>query len=919
MKSSICSPRTIRKFFLVGAVLLSTCTLQSTIVFATCVLQKTNPSQTRFSIKLQNATLEEFVKQVEQKTGYSFIYGEEVRLNGRITLAVRDLTINEILRKAFENQPIGFEISGKHILLNKRPVPQKTVSRRFTISGYVTDGASSETLIGANILESRRSTGTATNPFGFYSLTLPEGETELVFSYLGYESRHSRFELTKDTLLNVRLDSNNQLAEVVVLSDKREAGIESTAMGAHEIPMTQIRHTPSILGEADLLKTIQLMPGVQAGMEGFAGMYVRGGGPDQNLVMLDGIPVYNADHLLGVFSIFTPEAVKNTTLFKSSFPARYGGRLSSIVDVRTNDGDMHKYHGAFSIGLLTDKLHIEGPIWKERTSFSFSARAIPTLFFKNLIVDKDDTYSDKYNYYFYDVNAKVNHKFSDRSRIFLSFYKGKDHYHYDSYYHGDNYDNSIKNYSKDNSHLNWGNTIAYGRWNYVFNSKLFCNTTVSYNKYEMGLDGNMEDTYTVANKVQDRYYYSSKFNSGIRDWSARMDFDYTPMPQHHIKFGAEYIHHTFRPGIATSKIQDIDNGALQEDTVYNTSNSHAMRGQEISLYAEDNFNVNARFSLNAGVRTSLFHTQGKSYYSLQPRLSARYDLGQGYSAKASYTCMAQYVHLLSSTPLSMPTDLWVPITKDISPMYANQFSIGGYYSGLPGWEFSVEGYYKQMKHILEYQDGVSFFGTSTNWEEKVEMGEGRSFGLELMVQKTLGKTTGWLAYTLSKTDHRFKNGTINQGRWFPYKYDRRHSISLNLSHKFSDRIDAGASWIFNTGGCITIPEKATIIVSPDGVIEETGYISRRNNYRLPASHRLNLGVNFNKKTKHGIRTWNISIYNAYNAMNPNIVYSKYKKSSYLYQPDGNGGFIEHKEEGKISIKKLTILPCIPSVTYTYRF
>ena len=284
--------------------------------------------------------------------------------------------------------------------------------------------------------------------------------------------------------------------------------------------------------------------------------------------------------------------------------------------------------------------------------------------------------------------------------------------------------------------------------------------------------------------------------------------------------------------------------------------------------------------------------------------------------------MAQYVHLLSSTPLSMPTDLWVPITKDISPMYANQFSIGGYYSGLPGWEFSVEGYYKQMKHILEYQDGVSFFGTSTNWEEKVEMGEGLSFGLELMVQKTLGKTTGWLAYTLSKTEHRFKNGTINQGRWFPYKYDRRHSISLNLSHKFSDRIDAGASWIFNTGGCITIPEKATIIIRPDGSIEETGYISRRNNYHLPASHRLNLGVNFNKKTKHGMRTWNISIYNAYNAMNPNIVYSKYKNGYNVYYDDfyesiyhGNTG----QKKAQTVIKKITILPCIPSVTYTYRF
>lgn len=296
--------------------------------------------ETRINLNIRNATLESFVKQLENATGFSFIYGEEVKLTHRITLEMKQKNISEILQRAFENEPITFEISGKHILLHKRPVPQKPVSRKFTISGYVTDGASSETLIGANILESRRSTGTATNPFGFYSLTLPEGETELVFSYLGYESRHSRFELTKDTLLNVRLDSNNQLAEVVVLSDKREAGIESTAMGAHEIPMTQIRHTPSILGEADLLKTIQLMPGVQAGMEGFAGMYVRGGGPDQNLVMLDGIPVYNADHLLGVFSIFTPEAVKNTTLFKSSFPTRYGGRLSSIVNEIINREDV---------------------------------------------------------------------------------------------------------------------------------------------------------------------------------------------------------------------------------------------------------------------------------------------------------------------------------------------------------------------------------------------------------------------------------------------------------------------------------------------------------------------------------------------------------------------------------------------------
>lgn len=910
-------------------------TLLMCVVLLTHSLYAQN-KDVRLSMNFRNVTLENVIKQLENATGFSFIYGEEVKLNRRITLEVEKLTIQEVLQRVFEKESIKFEISGKHILLYKRHTPQKPASRKFTISGYVTDGASSETLIGANILESRRSTGTATNPFGFYTLTLPEGDAELTFSYLGYETLQSRFELDRDTLLNICLNSNNQLEEVVILSDKREAGIESTTMGANEIPMAQIRNTPSILGEADLLKTIQLMPGVQAGMEGFSGMYVRGGGPDQNLVLLDGIPVYNADHLLGVFSIFTPEAVKNVTLFKSSFPARYGGRLSSIVDVRTNDGDMQKYHGAISIGLLTDKLHIEGPIIKGKTSFSLSARAMPTAFFKNLIVDKDDDspyvhYADKYNYYFYDMNAKLNHKFNDRSRLFLGFYRGKDHYHYDSredYPNNSNYKET--RYYDNKNHLNWGNMIGYARWNYVFNNRLFGNTTLSYNSYRMTLTGMMDDVRYSNNQLTDRNHYSSEFHSGIRDWSARMDFDYTPVPEHHIKFGGEFIYHTYSPGVSTSKMQEVENGIEQADTLYNTSTSRDMNGQELSVYAEDNLVLSDRLSLNAGVRFSMFHTQGKSYFSAQPRLSARYDLGDGFSTKASYTCMSQYVHLLSSTPLSMPTDLWVPITKDIRPMYSNQYSLGGYYTGLAGWEFSVEGYYKQMRHILEYQDGVSFFGTSTNWEEKVETGQGRSYGLEIMMQKNIGRTTGWLAYTLSKTEHRFPDGNINQGRWFPYKYDRRHSISLCLNHKFSDRIDVGASWIFNTGGCITVPERATVIIRPDGSTEAGAYISQRNNYRLPASHRLNLGINFNKKTKHGMRTWNISLYNAYNAMNPNIVYSKWQMDSdYLnrYYNDyfnnnynGKPGEVPPlKEEGKNVIKKLTILPCIPSVTYTYRF
>ena len=329
-------------------------------------------NDTQLSFSIRNASLEEFIKYLENSTGFSFIYGEEVKINRRITLEVKQKTIREILDQAFKNEPIGYQIAGRHILLQKKK--QKPVSRKFTISGYVTDGTSAETLIGANILESRHKQGTTTNPYGFYSITLPMGETELSFSYLGYETQHHTLALNKDTVLNVLMQDNNQLEEVVIVSDKTEAGITATQMGAIEIPMAQIKNTPGALGEADVMKTIQLMPGVQAGVEGSAGLYVRGGGPDQNLILLDGIPIYNVDHLFGFFSVFTPEAVKKVTFFKSSFPARFGGRLSSVVDVRSNNGDMKKFHGTLSVGLLASKLQLEGPIIKDKTSFNLSAR-----------------------------------------------------------------------------------------------------------------------------------------------------------------------------------------------------------------------------------------------------------------------------------------------------------------------------------------------------------------------------------------------------------------------------------------------------------------------------------------------------------------------------------------------------------------
>ncbi|MEY8630870.1 TonB-dependent receptor [Bacteroides nordii] len=885
----------IRSLILIGGVLLFALQTQA---------QK---AETKLSFSIRNATLEEFVKRIENSTGFSFIYGEEVKINHRLTLDVKQKTIPEILNLAFANEPVKYQITGRHILLQKKK--QKPVSRKFTISGYVTDGTSSETLIGANILESRQQQGTTTNPYGFYSITLPAGETELSFSYLGYTTRQYKLELSKDTLINVLMQDNNQLEEVVIISDKAEAGITATQMGAQEIPIAQIKNTPSILGEADVMKTIQLMPGVQAGVEGSAGLYVRGGGPDQNLILLDGVPVYNVDHLFGFFSVFTPEAVKKVTLFKSSFPARFGGRLSSVVDVRSNDGDMKKYHGTLSVGLLSSKIQLEGPIIRDKTSFNISARRSYIDLIAKPFMPKDD----KISYYFYDINAKINHKFSDRSRLFLNFYNGKDSYYFKTT------DSSSSMY-KDKMSLNWGNTIATARWNYIFNQKLFSNTTVAYNKYRMDANSTVYTKTNLIESISESNYHSN-YHSGICDWSYLIDFDYNPTPAHHIKFGAGYLHHDFRPEVATSKIQEKEDGITKQDTLYNSISNSTIQAHEVSAYIEDNFDIGSRLRMNVGLHLSMFRVQRRNYFSVQPRVSARYQLTRHTALKASYTKMSQYIHLLSSTPISMPTDLWVPVTSKIKPMQAHQYSLGSYYTGLTGWEFSVEGYYKQMRNVLEYKEGVSFLGSSSGWENKVEMGKGRSMGIEFMAQKTTGKTTGWIAYTLAKSDRKFAVGGINNGERFPYKYDRRHNLSLVVNHKFSNRIDIGASWIFSTGGTATIAEEVTAIIRPgEDAIQQKDYIEKRNNYRLPASHRLNIGVNFNKKTKHGVRTWNISLYNAYNAMNPTMIYSN--------NSGGYASYIKNQEDGKVylqyipakrKITKLTLLPCVPSVTYTYKF
>ena len=553
-----------------------------------------------------------------------------------------------------------------------------------TVSGYITDQTSGETLIGAGVLVEgsvgKTPTGAVTNPYGYYTLTIPRGKVALQYSYVGYESVGVELDLQRDTTVNIVLNPSAQIKEATVVAQK-DAGIQSTYLGAIDIPLVHIQRTPVVFGEADVLKAIQLMPGVQGGNEGFTGLYVRGGGPDENLILLDGVPIYNVDHMLGILSVFQTEAVKKVTLYKGSFPARYGGRVSSIVDIRTNDGNMKETHGSIGVGALTEKFHLEGPIIKDKLSYSLSARGLHTVFFdpiirylgKRMAENGEEVYA---NYFFYDLNGKITWRLSDSDRFFLASYNGRDQMNV-KYTEDESYYGETEGFNRTNLGLGWGNNVVSLRWNHVFSSQLFANTTVAFNRYRMTMNSGMWSRGTNYDGTKYRYDFDIDYISGIRDWSGKVDFDYVPSPRHLVKFGTEYLYHTFLPQTLTA-VTYTEEGNEKDKTNDTYGNTTPYKGHDLSVYVEDDISVTDHLTFNPGLHLSLFNTDGKSYWSLQPRVSAKYAWDGGWSLKTGYARMAQYVHLLSSAQISLPVDLWVPITKDIKPVTSDQFSAGVY-------------------------------------------------------------------------------------------------------------------------------------------------------------------------------------------------------------------------------------------------
>ena len=781
------------------------------------------------------------------------------------------------------------------------------MAQKRTLSGYVMDAASKETLIGATVIDRNTGKGCATNSYGFYSLTLDQGQVDLQVSYVGYTQQNQTLDLKENLNLNFMLETNATLDEVVVESTRAIVSARSPQMSVVELPVQQIKSIPTLFGEADVLKAIQLLPGVQNGSEGSAGMYVRGGGPDENLLLLDGVPVYNVNHALGFFSVFNPDALKNVTLYKGSFPAHFGGRLSSVVDIRMKEGDMQKYHGNVSLGLISSKANFEGPIVKDKLSFNlYYRRTYSDLLMKPamwILGSQLDLNKLKAGYYFYDFNAKLNWKISDKDRLYLSFYTGDDDIYFGVKYKDyDIMDIQYTDYM--GMDWKWGNKVAALRWNHVMSQKLFMDASVNYTQYRHNLGVSMtEEMEYVPTNTKTENIFELAYKSGIHDLTAKVDFDYTPLPNHEIRFGGNYTYHIFRPEVQSMKMEEGQQSMI--DTVTGSPNVYA---HETALYAEDNMTLGDIFRINAGVHYSTFTVEGKTYHSVQPRLSTSVMLASNFSLKAGYAYMTQYVHLLSNSSLSLPTDLWVPVTANIVPMNAHQWSVGAFYEMPRLFDISIEGYYKTMDNLLEYKDGASFFGSSERWDQKVCMGRGWAYGVELLVQRSFGKTTGWVGYTWAHSNRQFdrEGQTINSGKVFPAKYDRRHDISVTVQHKFNEKVDVSGTWVFSSGNCGTLGTQLY-----EGFPDNWGYAStiqalERNNFRLGNYHRLDVGANFHIPSETGTTTINVSVYNIYNHNNPFLVYTDYE-------------FNESTLEVEKKLMQVSIFPIIPSVSIGYKF
>ncbi len=763
---------------------------------------------------------------------------------------------------------------------------------KFTISGYIKDSLSGETLIGANLGIKSAGKSIVSNGYGFFSITLPQGTYQLTGSFIGYQSKEIVIELKEDKIFNVLLLPNSAVINnVTVVSRRRDNNVKTAQMGKFEMNVNTAKALPAFFGEVDILKTLQLLPGIRNAGEGNAGFYVRGGGPDQNLILLDDAVVYNTGHLFGFFSIFNADAIKNVTLIKGGMPSQYGGRLSSVVDVAMKEGNRNKTQVDAGIGLIASRFSIQGPLLKNKASYIVSARrTYVDAFAKPLIKKTSDFYGS--GYYFYDVNAKFNYQFSEKDHIYLSGYFGRDKF---------TFNNAARSFK---TLIDWGNSTATLRWNHVFNKKLFSNTTLVYNDYKFGLDGTQNN-------------FKINLSSGIRDLNVKTDFDFYPTPEHKLKFGVQYTFHTFLPNVLSGN---------QDSVVFTPSNATKKYANEYAAYLQDDWEINAKLKLNVGLRFSLFQQVGKytyyqqdangnnvdstiygsgqlvkSYGGIEPRATFRYALNETASIKAGVTRNLQYIHLVTNAGSTLPTDLWVPSTLRVQPQISWQYAAGFFKNFKEGmFETSIEAYYKTMQNQIEYREGYT--PSLKDPEEDFVFGNGWSYGTELFINKVKGQFTGWIGYTLSWTWRQFNE--LNQGQKFPSRYDRRHDISVVGNYELNKNWKFSTVFVYGTGSAISVPERFYFI---NGTLSQQ--FSSINSYRMNPYHRLDIAATYtpkHKKQRKYTDNWVFSIYNVYSRLNPYFIYFDQEGSA----AQGNL---------KVSAKQVSLFPILPSITWNVKF
>lgn len=819
-----------------------------------------------------------------------------------VTIVAKQEPFGVVLEKIAACGQVSFKWGNNQVVLYRK-------IQRYTLSGYVQDAETGERLLGATVrANANPPVGAVTNEFGFFSLPLEAGAYRIAVTYIGYRPETRSVELDASRLLYVNLQASSALPEVVVTAIPTGAGGAGGASDGQNLPLSALRNFPMPGGEADILRLAALQPGVQTGVDGLGGLHVRGGNADQNLFLLDDVPVYNPSHALGLFSVFNPATVSNARLWKGDFPARYSGRTASVLDIRTRDGNMHEHHGEVSAGLFAASATLEGPLKRDTSSFLLSGRRTYFGPWINFFNQRDNllTFSgEDLAYRFYDVNLKVNYVFSSRNRLHVSFYKGGDIFKNKFAQRFDSPDGLLT----DNYDLGseWGNTIAALRWNHLLRKNLFTNTTLRFSRFFYQSRLTLRSSFLSSSGRESlQANYGQFYQTLIQDWSAKTDFTYFPTSSLTLRWGLSYTLHTFQPGALSVNFLVPGQSPLEIDSLSKVLfNNERLGADEAELYAEADWRFWRNWYIEAGLNMSSFQIRNSVFRVPQPRVRLLHRAPNGWRTWLGYHRAAQYLHQIGSFNISLPFELWVPTTAQVPPELAWQMSAG---IGLrrSNWNVSVEGYRKRLDRVLTFLSSSTalFAGgaeDASGWEDRIIVGTGTATGLEVVVEKRTRSTAVALVYAWSRAERNFPD--LNSGRTFPFRFDRRHDLKITVQQRLTKWLDATAIWGYATGNPITLSGVKFQHHTPNGDIERNVFVyTEVNGYRLPPYHRLDLSLSAHFGKRSVQHEWQLGVYNAYNRANP----------FFLYVDGSTSG-------GQTKAIQYTLLPLLPSFRYTVKF